>query len=400
MAIHEGNMRNVPAGFISLVALIVCVGTVAPVAQAPTGARGAPQPPAGPQMRGDGPAPTPKPFSITRVDPGLDAVISPNSKLEVMATGFGINEGVLWIREGSSGYVLVSSLIDNVMYKITPDHKVSVFMERAGYSGADPSHVGLQTRAGRTHVLIIGPNCATLDAQGRLVWCAGQDLAVKRLEKDGTRTILADGFEGKHFNGPNDIAIKSDGAIYIADSDVGLRDGGRSPLKQMPNNVWLWKNGKVTMVLDQNSLGASPNGVVLSPDEKYLYLTAGRKLKRYEVKPDDTLGSGIDFGEGEGITDGMKVDRKGNIYSSSGAGPGVIRITSPAGKVLGFLNLPILGGQEPKRQICATNEAFGGDGRDLYIAACDAVYKIRLESPGIVPGPDGGRMQSVPPAIQ
>ena len=388
-------MKNVPVRFLAVAALLVWAATALSRAQAPTPAPGGPRPPAGPQMRGDGPAPAPKPFGITRVDAALDAIVSPNAKLEVMATGFGINEGVLWIREGNTGYLLLSSLVDNVMYKITPDHKVSVFMEKAGYSGDDPSHVGLQTRAGRTHVLIIGPNCATLDPQGRLVWCAGQDLAVKRLEKDGTRTVLADGFEGKHFNGPNDIAVKSNGAIYIADSDVGLRDGGRSPLKQMPNHVWLWKDGKVRMVLDQNSLGASPNGVVLSPDEKFLYLTAGRKLKRYEVKPDDTLGAGIDFGEGEGITDGMKVDRKGNIYSTSGAGPGVVRITSPEGKLLGFLNLPILGDQEPKRQICATNVAFGGDGRDLYIAACDAVYKIRLEAPGIVPGPDGGRMQSV-----
>jgi gluconolactonase len=373
---------------ICLAALFACMGMTAAVAQAPTGGS-ATRPPAVPQMRGDGPAPAPKPFSITRVDPGLDAVISPNARLETMASGFGINEGVLWVREGSSGYVLVSSLIDNVIYKITPDHKVSVFMEKAGYSGDDPNHVGIQTRAGRSHVIIIGPNCATLDVQGRLVWCAGQDLAVKRLEKDGTRTVLADGFEGKHFNGPNDIAIKSDGAIYIADSDVGLRDGGRSPMKQMPDNVWLWKDGKVSLALDQNSLGASPNGIVLSPDEKYLYLTAGKKLKRYEVKADDTLGEGTLFGEGEGITDGMKVDRKGNIYSSSGAGPGVIRITSPGGKLLGFLNLPILGGEEPKRQICATNEAFGGDGKDLYISACDAVYKVRLETPGIIPGPDG-----------
>ena len=142
-------------------------------------------------------------------------------------------------------------------------------MEKAGYTGNDPNHVGLQTRAGRTHVIIIGPNCALLDAQGRLVWCASQDFAVKRLEKDGTQTVLADNFEGKHFNGPNDIAIKSDGAIYIADSDVGLRDGARSPLKQMPNHVWLWKDGKVTMALSQEKLGASPNGVVLSLDEKY-----------------------------------------------------------------------------------------------------------------------------------
>jgi gluconolactonase len=346
-----------------------------------------------PQMRGDGPAPAPKPFSITRIDPALDAIVAPNATAEVMASGFGINEGVIWIREGSSGYVLVSSLIDNVMYKITPDHKVSVFMEKAGYSGNDPGHVGIQTRAGRSHVIIIGPNCAVLDAQGRLVWCASQDYAVKRLEKDGTRTVLADGFEGKHFNGPNDIAIKSDGAIYIADSDVGLRDGGRSPLKLMPTNVWLWKDGKVTMVLTQESLGASPNGVVLSPDEKYLYLTAGRKLKRYEVKPDDTLGDGVVFAEGDGITDGMKVDRKGDIYSTSGAGPGIVRITSPEGKLLGFLNLPIAGGSEPKRQICATNVAFGGDGRDLYVSACDAVYKIRLETPGIISGPNG-RMES------
>jgi gluconolactonase len=279
------------------------------------------------------------------------------------------------------------------MYKITPDHKVSVFMEKAGYSGDDPSHVGLQTRAGRTHVIIIGPNCASLDPQGRLVWCAAEDYAVKRLEKDGKRTVLADSFEGKHFNGPNDIAIKSDGSIYITDSDVGLRDGGKSPLKQMPDNVWLWKDGKVSLALDQKTLGANPNGIVLSPDEKYAYLTAGNKLMRYAVHADGTLGEGKSFGEGDGIIDGMKVDRKGNIYSSSGAGPGIIRITSPEGKLLGYLNLPILGGQEPKRQICATNEAFGGDGRDLYIAACDAVYKIRLETPGIIPA--DGRMQSV-----
>jgi gluconolactonase len=387
-------MKNVLAGSIAA-ALIVCVGTTAPArqargAQAPAGQPpGAGRGPAGPQMRGDGPAPAPKPFSITRSDPALDAIISPNAKIETLATGFGINEGVLWIREGNSSYVLVSSLIDNVIYKITPDRKVSVFMEKAGYTGNDPNHVGIQTRAGRSHVIIIGPNCALLDAQGRLVWCAGQDLAVKRLEKDGTQTVLADGFEGKHFNGPNDIAIKSDGAIYIADSDVGLRDGGRSPLKQMPNNVWLWKDGKVTMALAQEILGASPNGIVLSLGEKYLYLTAGRKLMRYEVKADDTLGEGTLVAEGEGITDGMKIDRKGNIYSTSGAGPGVIRITSPEGKLLGFLNLPVVGDQEPKRQICATNLAFGGDGRDLYVSACDAVYKIRLEAPGIVSGPNG-----------
>jgi gluconolactonase len=368
--------------------LVTAMASVAIPARLPAAS---PQAPVA-QMRGDGPAPVPKPFNITRVDPGLDEIIAPSVTAEVMASGFGINEGVLWIREGNRGYVLVSSLIDNVIYKITPDHRVSVFMEKAGYSGDDPSRVGLQTRAGRTHVLIIGPNCASLDALGRVVWCAGQDLAVKRLEKDGTRTVLADGFEGKHFNGPNDIAIRSDGSIYITDSDVGLRDGGRSPLKLMPNNVWLWQDSKVTLALEQKDLGANPNGITLSPDEKYAYLTAGNKLERYLINPDGTLGQGVLLGEGNGITDGMKVDKKGNIYSTSGAGPGIVRITSPDGKLLGYLNLPIVSG-EPKRQICATNVAFGGDCRDRYVAGCDAVYKIQLKTPGPVPA--DGRMQSV-----
>jgi gluconolactonase len=344
--------------------------------------------PSGPQMRGDGPAPAPKPFSITRSDPALDEIIGADAKLETMATGFGINEGVLWVPEGRSGYVLVSSLIDNVIYKITLDKKVSVFMEKAGYTGDDPSDVGIQTRAGRSHVLIIGPNCAVLDPQGRLVWCAGQDRAVKRLEKDGTHTVLADGFEGKRFNGPNDITIRSDGTIYIADSDVGLRGGGKSPLKQLPSNIWRWKDGKVSVAVDQTTNGGGGNGIVLSPDEKSLYVTAGaRRMMRYPVNADGSLGSGMLFAEGDGITDGMKVDRKGNIYSTSGAGPGIVRITSPEGKLLGFLNLPIFGGEEPKRQICATNVAFGGDGRDLYIAACHAVYRVRLKTPGVMTGP-------------
>jgi len=339
-----------------------------------------------PQMRGDGPAPAPQPFRIDRSDPALDELIAPDARLETLASGFGINEGVVWVPDGGAGYVLVSSLIDNVIYRIDPDRRVSVFMEKAGYSGNDPSSVGLQTRAGRTHVIIIGPNCGMLDSQGRLVWCAGQDRAVKRLERDGTHTVLADGFDGKRFNGPNDIAIRSDDGIYMTDSDVGLRDGGRSPLKEMPNHVYSIKDGKVTVAVDQATNGGGPNGIALSPDERYLYVTAGRRMNRYPVNADGSLGAGMLFAEGEGIVDGIKVDRMGNVYSTSGAGPGLVRITSPSGTLLGMLVLPVAGGMEPKRQICATNVAFGGDGRDLYIAACDDVYKIRLKTPGPVPG--------------
>jgi gluconolactonase len=344
-----------------------------------------PLPPPG--MRGDGAPPAPQPFRIERVDPGLDALIAPDAKLELLANGFGLTEGPVWVPDGGPGYLLISGLLDNVIYKITPDHTVSVFLDYAGYTGDDINHVGTQTRSGRSHVLLIGPSCASRDAQGRLVWCADNDLAIMRLEKNGTRTILANEHDGKHFSGPNDLAIKSDGAIYFTDNDFGLRDAGKSPRKELPNAIWLIKNGQTRMVLDGKALGGTPNGIALSPDERYLYLTAGRKLKRYEVRADDTLGASTLFAEGMGIGDGLKVDVKGNVFSSGGAGPGVIRITSATGTLLGFLHLPIYG-REPKKQICATNDAFGGpDGRTLFIAACDAVYQIRLRTVGIVPGP-------------
>ena len=112
-------------------------------------------------------------------------------------------------------------------------------------------------------------------------------------------------------------------------------------------------------------------------------------MMRYEVKPDGSLGAGMLFTEGSGIGDGMKVDTLGNVYSTSGAGPGIVRITAPSGTLLGYINLPIVGG-EPKRQICATNVAFGDvDGKGLYITACDAVYRIRMKVAGVMPGPKG-----------
>src|SRR5690554_4371694 len=142
-------------------------------------------------MRGDGPPPEPSDFRIVRTDPGLDAVVSPDAELELLATGFGLNEGPVWVPEGESGYLLVAGLIDNVIYKISADRAVSVFMERAGYTGTDVNRVGTQTRSGRSHVLLIGPSCTGLDSQGRLIWCANNDRALMRLEPDGSRTVLS-----------------------------------------------------------------------------------------------------------------------------------------------------------------------------------------------------------------
>ncbi len=347
-----------------------------------------PAAPATLSMRGDGPAPAAKPFSITRADPQIDALIAADAKAELVATGFGLNEGTTWVRDGKgSGFLLVGGLLDNVLYKIAPDNTVSVFMEKAGYTGNDPDTVGAQTRAGRSHVLLIGPSCSGVDPQGRIVWCADDDRRVMRLEKDGTHTILSTGVDGKRFSGPNDITIRHDGGIYLTDNDFGLRGAGKSPLKELDNGIFLIRDGTTKLVLSDKQLGGIPNGITLSPDEKYLYLSAGQKMFRYTVKPDGTLGDSTLFTEGVGIGDGMRADSRGDIYSTGGAGPGLVRVMSPQGKFLGSINLPVLNA-EPKKQICSTNVAFGDtDARTLYIAACDAVYKIRLKVAGILQGP-------------
>ncbi|HTC54205.1 MAG TPA: SMP-30/gluconolactonase/LRE family protein [Steroidobacteraceae bacterium] len=339
-------------------------------------------------MRGDGPAPVPKPWSISRLDPGLDALIAPDAQVEWVASGFGLNEGTTWVRDDhGSGFLLVGGLLDNVLYKIAPDNTVSVFMEKAGYSGDDVENVGAQTRAGRSHVLLIGPSCSGVDPQGRILWCADDDRRVMRLEADGRHTVLSEGVGGKRFNGPNDISIKSDGAVYMTDNDFGLRGAMKSPVKELQDAVWLIKDGRTVQLLTDQQLGGIPNGITLSADEKYLYLSAFNKMMRYVVKPDDTLGEGTLFTQGAGIGDGMRCDSQGNIYSTGGAGPGLVRVTAPSGTLLGTINLPVLGA-EPKKQICATNVAFGDrDGKTLYIAACDAVYKIRLKVAGVLEGP-------------
>jgi gluconolactonase len=335
-----------------------------------------------------------RPFSITRSDPSLDALIAPDAKLKTVAGGFGFIDGPVWIagRDGNEGYLLASSIIDNVIYKVTSAGKVSVFLDRAGYSGEDFANVGKLAMVGRAHVLLMGPGCTGVDRQGRLIWCAGQDLAIKRLEKDGTRTVLANGFEGKHFNGPNDVAIAADGAIYFTDSDVGLRGGIHGPLAQMPDSVWRWKDGKVSLAVSREQLGAEPNGIALSPDDKYLYLSAGTlspdpKVMRYSLKADGTPGPGELFTHGTGIGDGMKTDRAGNLWSTD-ALPGTVRITSPEGRLLGLLHMPTLGDAEPRKTACASSLAFGGDdAKTLYITACEYIYAIPLRAAGALEGP-------------
>src|SRR3984885_7460393 len=183
-------MKKPDAWFNAVLLAIISVA----VAQAQRG-------PSVPQMRGDGPPPEARPFSITRTDPALDGIVSPGAKLVELGRGFGLTEGGLWIAEAPSGYWIFAGLLDNVLYKVTPQKQISVFMERAGYTGNDPEHVGAQTRSGRSHVLLIGPSCTGMDHEGRVIWCADDDREVMRLEKDGTHTLLSGGMGGRGVRG-------------------------------------------------------------------------------------------------------------------------------------------------------------------------------------------------------
>jgi len=155
----------------------------------------------------------------------------------------------------------------------------------------------------------------------------------------------------------------------------------REPLRELPfNGVYRVKDGAITLLdSDKDRPGGFPNGIAFSPDEKYLYVTAGfGKTLRWDVQPDGSIANPRTFIPAG--NDGMKTDSKGNLYSVNAVGPGEVWITSPEGKHLGTLLLPqILG--EPRPRICATNLAFGdADYKGLYITACTHLFKVRLKA--------------------
>jgi len=350
--------------------------------------------PAHAQFLSGGQTPAARPFTIVTLDPALDAIIEPGTQAELLGDRFGLTEGAVWVQEGAAGHLLFADMLDNVIYRWEPGKGISVHLENAGYTGTDFQNVGQQTRRGRSAAILIGPNGLTMDPQGRLVVCAMPDRSVVRYEKDGTRTVVADRFEGKRFSGPNDVVVKSNGSVYFTDSVSGLRGAGASPQRELPfNGFYLVKNGTVTLLdpklRDPQVAGNTfPNGIALSPDERHLYVTFGRKIMRYDITADDTVANPIEFADVTG-NDGLKTDALGNVYSTSGAGPGEVRITAPDGKRLGLLQLPQRGG-EPRQQVCTTNLAFGdADLKTLYVTACMDVYRIRLKATGTRPGQRG-----------
>lgn len=319
--------------------------------------------------------------AVLKLDPALDQLISADAAVERVSSGYAFTEGPNWVQHGKQGYLLFSDIPNNVVHKLTPDGKVSVYLDRSGYTGPFNGFtmltVGGQTQSGP--FIQLGSDGLTLDLQGRLIICAFGDRALERLEKDGKRTILADRYDGMRLNGPNDVVVKKDGAIYFSDTFSGLRDGPnglRSVAKGLPYMaIFMVKDGKLTPVITDIP---STNGLSFSPDEKYLYANGSgdNYIRRYEVQPDDTVTNGrllIDLSadKAPGITDGMRVDSAGNIYSS---GPGGVWVVSPEGKHLGTIHLPEK----------AVNLTFGdSDWRTLYVAAVTSIYRIRLKTPGL-----------------
>jgi gluconolactonase len=323
-------------------------------------------------------AQTPADKPIVKLDSSLDALISPDAKLELVKGDFGFTEGIVWVDQGNSGYMLLSDMYANVIYKLTPEGKVSLYLDHSGYIGYDIWRVGMpQPDPNRKDAFfMIGSNGLALDRQGRLLIATWTGRSIDRIEKNGNRTVLADRYEGKRFGGTNDLVVKKDGAIYFTDGFGGLRGREQDPGKELDfAGIFMWKDGKVTLAIKDI---ATPNGLAFSRDEKYLYANGSQNkyVRRYDVQPDDTLTNSqmfIDMSSDKagGITDGMKVDTKGNVWES---GPRGIWIMSPEGKHLGTILMPEF----------VANLCFGDhDNKTLYIAARTGVYKIRVNIPGL-----------------
>lgn len=318
-------------------------------------------------------------LKVDRLDAAAtDRILPRNARLEKVATGFTWVEGPVWV----AGRLFFADITSNTIREWTPGAGVKVFEQPSGYKGKE-AYGGLEP----------GSNGMTLDARGRLTVAGHAQRDVYRFESvdpKGPVTVLADQFEGKKLNSPNDLVYKSDGALYFTDPPYGLRTQSDQDKEKQ-----LKVNGVYRLVhAQQHKPGAPPdpgelrllisdlprpNGIAFSPGEKYLYVDNSEPKKiwmRYRVQPDGTLTDAKLLYDATADTrpggpDGMKVDVEGNIYS---AGPGGVWIFSPEGKHLATIVMP-------ER---TSNVAWGAaDRKTLYITASSSVYRIRLNIAGL-----------------
>lgn len=301
---------------------------------------------------------------IERFDPAFDQLVAADAVVEKLAEGFTWSEGPVW----HEGGVVFSDVPQNTAWKWTPGKTgVDVFLKPSGLLTPQP---GFREP---------GSNGLARDAQGRLLLCQHGERRIARYE-NGKFTALAERWDGKRFNSPNDLAVRKNGEIYFTDPSYGLEGVNNSKLKEIPfNGVYrLGLDGKVTLLERELNF---PNGIAFSPDEKTLYvgISDGRapRVMAYDVQADGLLAKGRVFFDAlplakppaRGSVDGLKVDVAGNVWSS---GPGGILVISPAGKLLGRINT----GQP------TANCNWGDDGSTLYITANMFLVRVKTLTKG------------------
>lgn len=295
---------------------------------------------------------------IEKISPGLDAVINTTAKVEVIAGGFGWVEGPLWIE--SQKMLLVSDVLNNNVYKWTAERGKELYLAHSGYTQKTP----------RTEEL--GSNGLALNHKGQLLLCQHGDRRVAVMNASlaspkADYTTLADSYQGKKFDSPNDLVVKSNGDIYFTDPPYGLEKGINNPSKAAPyQGVYrISANGTVTLLTDSIS---RPNGIAFLPGEKKLLIANSDPQKPniyiYDVNKDGSLSNGKIF-KSERSTDGIKTDKAGNVFAT---GQGGVWIYNKEGILLGKI----------KVNGSTSNCAFSSDYKTLFITADDFLLKVAI----------------------
>lgn len=296
-------------------------------------------------------------ITIERLDPAIDALIPEDAKIEILATGFAWAEGPLWIPDKE---VLLFSDVPNNAILSWDGREISDFMKPSGYTGV--------AKYGREP----GSNGLALDGQGRLICAEHGDRRISILTKNGGKMTLADRFDGKRFNSPNDVVVHSSGAIYFTDPIYGLPLGEVDPDREMDfcGVFRIDISGEVTLLTRELE---RPNGLAFSPDEKILYVANSHSSRAIifaiEILEDGSCGKISEFFntsglKGEGAPDGLKVDSEGNLWAT---GPGGLLVISPQGKLLGRV----------LTKKATANVAFGGkNAKIVFLTADDSLVKF------------------------
>lgn len=294
---------------------------------------------------------------VERLDPAIDKLIPADAKVEALASGYKWAEGPVWNKETDE--LLFSDVPNNVIHAWNGSD-VRVFMTPSGYTGVED--YGKEA----------GSNGLTFDAKGRLVLAEHGDRRVSILTKGGGKMTLADRWEGKRFNSPNDVVVHSSGAVYFTDPIYGLPDGENSEFREIDfcGVYRIAPEGEVTLVTKELE---RPNGLAFSPDEKTLYVANSHGPRKIILSVGiNEDGSGGDTRvlfdskdlDGKGSMDGLKVDAEGNLWAT---GPGGLLLISPEGKLLGR----VLTGK------ATANVGFGGeDGKTVFLTAHDSLVSF------------------------